>query len=137
LDRVMALLVAQAYQVPLVLVLPCASEGELLAHMPEVAGVVLATAPDAPAQLLAAVAAVAAGGRYHTVISLDTTGDDPEQSRAAGLTLQERRLLALDGPGVAPEMLAQALGVSRSTILQYRSRIRRKLIEAGVEGAML
>jgi DNA-binding NarL/FixJ family response regulator len=136
-DRATVLVVAQVYQVPVVLALPCASDVHLLAQMPEVAGVVLATAPDAAAQLLAAVVAVAAGGRYHAVAPLDALGHEQEWSRAAALTPQERKLLALDGPGVAPETLAQALGVSRTTVLHYRSRIRRKLVEAGVEGRVL
>jgi DNA-binding NarL/FixJ family response regulator len=132
-DRAVVLVVAQAYQVPVVLVLPSASEAQALAGVPGVAGVVLASAPDAAAQLLAAVAIVAAGGHYHSLASPSGTSTDWNQSHAVGLTPQERRLLALDGPGVEAEMLAQAMGISRATILHYRSRIRRKMADAGVE----
>jgi DNA-binding NarL/FixJ family response regulator len=98
-DRAVALVVAQAYQVPIVLVLPSASEAQALAGVPGAASIVLASAPDTPAQLLAAVAIVAAGGHYHSIISPIGTSTDWNQSRAVGLTPQERRLLALDGPG--------------------------------------
>jgi DNA-binding NarL/FixJ family response regulator len=129
-DRALVLTVAQVYQVPVVLVLPNASEAEALARVSGVAGVVLANAPDAPAQLLAAVASVAAGGRYQAVASVIRLPGDRNQIQPASLTPQERRLLVLDGPGVAPETLAQTMGISRGTILQYRSRIRRKIADA-------
>jgi DNA-binding NarL/FixJ family response regulator len=129
-DRAVALVVAQVYQVPVVLVLPSASEAQALAGVPGAAGIVLASAPDTSAQLLAAVAIVAAGGHYHSMVSPIGTSTGWNQSHAAGLTPQERRLLALDGPGVKAEMLAEVIGVSRTTILHYRSRLRRKIADA-------
>jgi DNA-binding NarL/FixJ family response regulator len=134
-DRAVALAVAREYGVALILVVPTRSDAHALVRVDGVAGVVVSTDLSAPSQLVTLIEALAAGG-YHSSAGRPTTPagnlllEDRDTNRGAGLTERERTLLALDGPGVSPETLAQLLNVSKQTILQYQSRIRRKLAEA-------
>jgi DNA-binding NarL/FixJ family response regulator len=137
-DRAVALSVAREYGVALILVVPTRGDAHALARMDGVAGVVVSTDVSAPSQLAALVEALAAG-RYHkstsqsAIPSAHVPLEAHDTVHRAGLTERERTLLALDGPGVSPETLAQLLNVSKQTILQYQSRIRRKLAEAAIQ----
>lgn len=128
-DRAVALAAAREHGVPVVVVVPTFADAQVLARH-DIAGVVVSAYPAAPSHVIAAVKTVAAGMRY-TPGPLVESKDARAGVGTLGLTPRERTVLALDGPGVSPDMLAQALKVSRATILQYQSRIRRKTADAG------
>jgi DNA-binding NarL/FixJ family response regulator len=127
-DRASVLTVAQEFAVPVILIVATHAEAQLLQDL-DVGGVVVSEGGAAALHVSAAIEAVVSGDRWWPPLGAVDGGADIHE---AGLTPQERKLLALDGPGVSSDWLAEALHVSRSTIRQYRSRLRRKMADAGV-----
>jgi DNA-binding NarL/FixJ family response regulator len=125
-DRARALTAAQEHTVPLILIVATHAEAQMLQDL-DVAGVVVSEGGAAALHVDAAIKAVVSGARWR-----QGAADGALDRAGADLTPQERKLLALDGPGVSPDWLAEALHVSRSTIVQYRSRLRRKLADSGL-----
>jgi DNA-binding NarL/FixJ family response regulator len=134
-DRAVALSVAREYDIALILVVPTRGDAYALARVDGVAGLVVSTDVSAPSQLATLIEALAVGEAHSTARRPAPSAahlplEYDAAARGARLTERERTLLALDGPGVSPETLAQLLNVSKQTILQYQSRIRRKLADA-------
>jgi DNA-binding NarL/FixJ family response regulator len=130
-DRARALTIAREFAVPLIVIVATCLEAQMLQDL-DVAGVVVSSDGAAVRQMSAAIEAVANGARWWPHMKWLAAAGATFDRAGADLTPQERMLLALDGPGVSPEWLAQALHVSRSTIRQYRYRLRRKLADDGL-----
>jgi DNA-binding NarL/FixJ family response regulator len=88
----------------------------------------------ASAELLAAVRAVAAGGRVLEPAALDAVLDDytarcqhSGQNRVLPLSLREREVLTLVAEGRSTREIAADLGLSHKTIEVHRRRIMHKL----------
>jgi DNA-binding NarL/FixJ family response regulator len=91
------------------------------------------TKSAAPAELIAAVQRVRAGGRYVSAVIAEklaervATGDDPAAPPHAQLSDRELQILRLLGAGKSVKAIGKELGLSEKTVSTYRARVLEKL----------